>query len=95
MKFIKKLLGIDKLEKRLSRNEKEIQKLEKINKSETSEDYEKKVIKILKYETSTATLAKKLKIDRTYASKILNQLEKKGKVYEASKKGRTIFYKSR
>ena len=91
--IIKKWLGISSLEKRISHDEKEIDNLKKITEVETIKNYEKIILKILKKPMSTIEIAKELKISRSYTSQILNRLEKKGKVYEFSKKGRKILYK--
>jgi len=93
MEFIKNLLGIKKLEKRISQNEKEIKELEKITKSEQVENRKKEILQILKIPKSTMEISKKLKISRSHTSKILNQLEKMGEVFEHSKRDRTILYK--
>lgn len=54
-----------------------------------------KALQILRTPTSTIALSKKLKIGRSYTSKILNQLEKDGKIYQHSRAKQTILYKKR
>jgi hypothetical protein len=93
MEFIKKILGLNKLEKEIGQNKKEIKELKIITKSEEAQNYENKILRLLKTPSSTIEISKKLKIGRSYTSLILNNLEKKNKIYEHSKKGRTILYK--
>jgi len=57
------------------------------------EIYKTKALKILTTPKSTAQVAKSLNIGRSYTSRILNQLEKQGKIIEYSKKNKTILYK--
>ncbi len=54
---------------------------------------ETQALQILKDPTSTTQLSKKLKITRSYASKILNQLEAQNKAYKHTISGKTILYK--
>ena len=95
MEFIKKILGINKLEKEIGQNKKEIKELKIITKSEEAKNYENQILRFLKTQKSTTEISKKLKISRSRTSQILNRLEKKNKIYEHSKKGRTILYKIR
>lgn len=52
-----------------------------------------KALKLLTTPKSTTQIARHLNVGRSYASRILNQLEKQGKITEHSRKGKTILYK--
>ena len=92
---------VDQNKTKATKNSAQIQKQKtKLKKIKTTLDkpsitkaHKTKTLQILKTPTSTTALSKSLKITRSYASKILNQLEKQNKIYEHSKKGRTILYK--
>jgi biotin operon repressor len=90
MGWIKSLLGIKKLEKEVDGLEKDVGKLKKADAK--GEEMKKKILGILKGEMSTKEIARKLKIGRTWISKLINQLEREGKVKESRRRGREILY---
>ena len=86
MEIIKRLIAIWKVPE-------EIERLKKLSRYENIENYSKNILRSLRKPKTTKQVAKELKISRSWASEIINSLEKEGKVFEFEKKGRTIFYK--
>ncbi len=88
MKFLKYLLGIENLEKRILKIEEKLQNSD----SENSEDTEQ-ILEVLTRPFTTIQIAEKLKKSRSRVSSLLNELERTGKVKEVGKIKREILYK--
>jgi len=98
MSIINWFINLKKINEHFKNLEKRISKLEKLNNKKShvlnSENKDmKKILDLTKKPISTKQIAKKLGKSRTWASRLVNQLEKQGKVVEFSKKDREIFYK--
>lgn len=59
---------------------------------ETLSRYKKMVLDTMKGSVTTSQIAERLNWSRSWASTILNRLEKEGKVRESGKKGRELLY---
>lgn len=100
------MLGIDKLERRLKKNEEQLKRMEKFfhqledrvaklenpHNPETVQKDKQKILRELKTPQTTTELAQKLNKHRTWISLLLNELQEKGMVYEKKRRGRQIVY---
>lgn len=89
--WVKKILGISQLERRVENLEELFQKRFK-TKPETIKRDERKILKILEGKMTTSQIAKKLNKSRSWISLLINKLEREGRVKEVGKKGRAILY---
>jgi len=104
--MIKKILGIDRLERAIKRNERQLERIEdlfhqledRVAKIENPydsnkvENDKKEILKQLKKPKTTNELARGLDMHRTWVSHLINQMERKEKVYAKKRRGREIVY---
>jgi len=91
MGILDSLVGIRKLEERVTKLERRVDILEKacLPKSERNK---LQVIELLDEPKTTDEVAKMLGITRSWASKILNELEREGRVKELGKREKKDLY---
>ena len=94
MGWLKSLLGIEELEKRIIKIEKKMNEFEKFHSARIGiiENAEEQILKILTTPMSTSQIAKEFKKSRSWASLLLNKLEREGKAKESGKRGRSVLY---
>jgi len=88
------LLGLKRIEDRLSRMEERLGAVEELLEDEykPSEEFKKDILEFLSEPRTTAEIANRLGKSRGWTSIILNILEKKGRVKESGRRGRELLY---
>ena len=97
MGWLKKILGVSALERKLEKLEGIVENLVEAvetgqSPAENLSKSEKELLTVLEGRMTTDAIAEKLKKSRSWVSSLLNDLERDGKVKETGKEGKTILY---
>ncbi len=90
-KIIKKVLGIEDLEQKVSRLSEDMEEL-KAKIKETTRDEQAELLDALEGRMTTSEIAEIVGKSRSWTSFLLNKLERTGRIREAGKKGREVLY---
>jgi len=94
MSLFEDILGLGEVKKRLKSIEERLDRIEIVigPEIESLERGEEKVLNALDRARTTEEVASEIGKSRSLASRILNLLEKKGKVKESGRRGRELLY---